>query len=231
LERLYPRDRKYITSQSRCTLYRSGYVGHPHIRGRVRSRKADPRNADRDSDRSNIHHYSLRKCGPCSFASLMAEARVSVPRGLRAHLRIGTSIALLTHSLYSVLDHCRDAGSWQLTSVSRDDGGGACVRSPGGACLSRESSAAIASKLHAPSLGSRASAVRIRAIARAVIGTFTSPWCWWQVPARGYRRGSGRLAGCALRRLRSIAPAENMRIHSYIIALLLFLAVVAIVSS
>jgi len=76
----------------------------------------------------------------------------------------------------------------------------------------------------------KASAVRIRAIARAVIGTFTSPWCWWQVPARGYRRGSGRLAGCALRRLRSIAPGENMRIHSYIIALLLFLAVVAIVS-
>ena len=47
----------------------------------------------------------------------------------------------------------------------------------------------------------KASAVRIRAIARAVIGTFTSPWCWWQVPARGYRRGSGRLAGCALRRM------------------------------
>src|ERR1700730_7891867 len=66
--------------------------------------------------------------------------------------------------------------------------------------------------------------------AESVIGTFTSPWCWWQVPARGYRRGSGRLAGCALRRLRSIAPGENMRIHSYIIALLLFLAVVAIVS-
>jgi hypothetical protein len=32
------------------------------------------------------------------FASLMAEAPLSVPRGLRAHLRIGTSIALLTHS-------------------------------------------------------------------------------------------------------------------------------------
>jgi hypothetical protein len=42
--------------------------------------------------------------------------------------------------------------------------------------------------------------------------------------------GSGRLAGCALRRLRSIAPGENMRIHSYIIALLLFVAVVAVVS-
>jgi hypothetical protein len=32
----------------------------------------------------------------------------------------------------------------------------------------------------------KASAVRIRAIAGAVIGTFTSPWCWWQVPARRY---------------------------------------------
>jgi hypothetical protein len=32
--------------------------------------------------------------GPCSFASLMAEAHVSVPRGLWAHLQIGTSIAL-----------------------------------------------------------------------------------------------------------------------------------------
>jgi hypothetical protein len=61
--------------------FRSGYVGHRHIRGRVHSRKADPRNADRDSDRSNIHHYSLRKCGPCSFASLMAEARVLGPAG------------------------------------------------------------------------------------------------------------------------------------------------------
>jgi hypothetical protein len=37
----------------------------------------------------------------------------------------------------------------------------------------------------------KASAVRIRAIAGAVIGTFTSPWCWWQVPARRWYRRVG----------------------------------------
>jgi hypothetical protein len=36
--------------------------------------------------------------------------------------------------------------------------------------------------------------VRIRAIAGAVIGTFTSPWCWWQVPAHGVT-AAGRGAG------------------------------------
>src|ERR1700730_9766758 len=42
LERLYPRDRKYITSQSRCTLYEANarfrYVGD--VGGAVRRRRA-----------------------------------------------------------------------------------------------------------------------------------------------------------------------------------------------
>jgi hypothetical protein len=64
------------------------------------------------------------------------------------------------------------------------------------ACFGRYDKLARLMTASCPSVNDtpRASAVRIRAIAGAVIGTFTSPWCWWQVPAHGVT-AAGRGAG------------------------------------
>ena len=55
-----------------------------------------------------------------------------------------------------------------------------------------------------------------------------APWCWWQVPARRFRGGSGRWQDSQAN-VRSTAPSSNMRIYIYIITLLLFWALVGYV--